>query len=102
LGLPSIREFAILQQTAAVTSTNSLPPEMGTYQDVFQGLGQLPGHHTIKLRNDAQPVIQPAPRVSFKYRKQLQEQLKQMEKNEIITPVTCTQRPQTGLALPYL
>ena len=90
LGLPSIREFELLQETLAVTSKMNLPPDMGKYQDVFQGLGQLPGQYTIKLRNDAQPAIQPARRVPFKFRQQLQEQLKEMEENGIIAPVTET------------
>ena len=88
LGLPSIREFGLLQETLAVNSKMNLPQDMGKYQDVFQGLEQLPGQYTIKLRNDAQPAIQPARRVPFKYREQLQEQLKEMEENGIIAPVT--------------
>ena len=53
-------------------------PIAAKYKDVFEGLGLLPGEHHIKTKKDAQPMIQAARRVPFKYRHQLQQQLKEM------------------------
>lgn len=86
LGLPSIKSFGLLQAAHLVT-TSGVPAMIAPWEDVFQGLGRLPGEHHIQLRSDAQPVIQPARRVPIKYRDQLQQQLQEMEQEGIITPV---------------
>ena len=87
LGLPSIRALGLLHETCEVTD-QSTPPVALAYSEIFEGLGQLPGEHHIKLRHDAQPVIQAARRVPFKYRQRLQKQLQEMVEDSIITPVT--------------
>ena len=87
----SMEATGILQQALAVEA--ALPNDVKEFQDLFEGLGTLPGYHSIKVRQDAQPVVQPARRVPFKYRRQLEKQL-----NEMVTEGARV-KPQSGSAL---
>ena len=58
------------------------------YQDLFKGLGCVPGEINIKLRPDAEPVVEPCRKVPFGKFKELEEELKRMEDNDVITKIT--------------
>jgi len=58
------------------------------YKDVVTGLGCLPGEHTIKMKEGAEPVIEPCRSVPFAQYEPFKEKLKQMEKDGIIVAVT--------------
>ena len=88
IGLPSITDLGLIQQTLAVDATGDTPTAISEFKDVFKGLGRLPGEYSIKLKTNAQPVIQPARRVPFRYRQELKSQLDEMEKQGIIAKVT--------------
>jgi hypothetical protein len=60
---------------------------LNDYPDLFQGLGCLPGEVHIKLKTDAEPVIEPCRKVPFKMQEQLKEELQRMQKAGIIKPV---------------
>lgn len=60
---------------------------LNEYQDLFAGLGCLPGEVDIKLRPDAEPVVQPCRTVPFQLREHMQVELTSMVKAGIITPV---------------
>ena len=86
--LPTLRDMRLIQQAEAVSRMQDLPPLVSKYAEAFEGLGRLPGTYRINLRKDAQPVIQPARRVPFKYRQQLQHQLSEMVRDGMLAPVT--------------
>lgn len=56
-------------------------------EDLFTGLGTLPGKYHIELREDAMPVISPPRRVPFSIQKKLKETLDNMESAGIIMKV---------------
>ena len=86
--LPTLRKIGIIQQAESVNKIQELPEAISQFIDVFQGLGQLPGKHTIRLQKNAQATIQPARRVPFKYRQQLKAQLEEMVDENILAMVT--------------
>ena len=88
IGLPTLRQMGLIQQAQSITERQKLPESISQFTDVFQGLGQLPGTHTIRLQQNAQPTIQPARRVPFKYRQQLRTQLEEMVDADILAKVT--------------
>jgi len=58
------------------------------YKDVFEGLGELPGVHVIKLREDAEPVIEACRKVPFALHDKLKAELDRMEDLGVIDKVT--------------
>jgi len=40
------------------------------YKGVFKGIGRLPGEHKIKLKENVEPVIHPARKVSVAIKKE--------------------------------
>ena len=58
------------------------------YKDVFEGLGELPGVHVIKLRDDAEPVVEACRKVPFALHEKLKNELNRMEKLGVISKVT--------------
>ena len=61
---------------------------MDEYQELFKGLGCVPGEISIQLRPDAEPVVEPCRKVPFGKFKELEEELKRMEENDVITKIT--------------
>ena len=61
---------------------------MDEYQELFKGLGCVPGEISIQLRPDAEPVVEPCRKVPFGKLKELEEELKRMEENDVITKIT--------------
>ena len=61
---------------------------MDEYEDLFKGLGCVPGEISIQLRPDAEPVVEPCRKVPFGKFKELEEELKRMEENDVITKIT--------------
>jgi hypothetical protein len=57
------------------------------YPDLFEGLGCLPGTVHIKLKPDAEPVVETCRRVPFSQLEPLKEELDKMVKARIIEPV---------------
>ena len=57
------------------------------YSDLFEGLGCLPGVVHIKLKPDAEPVVETCRRVPFKLLEPLKEELARMVKAGIIEPI---------------
>ena len=88
IGIPTLKKIGIIQQAQSVTKTQELPEAISQFVDVFQELGQLPGKHTVRLQKNAQPTIQPARRVPFKYRQQPKAQLEKLVHKNILAGVT--------------
>ena len=85
LGLPSCVKMGIIQQASEISERDEL---IETYSDVFEGLGLLPGKHTIHLKNDVCPVIHSTRKVPHRLREQLKAELDKMERDGIIQRVT--------------
>lgn len=58
------------------------------YDDLFKGLGKLPGHYKIPIDNNAHPCICPVRKIPIGVRDQLQKELKRMEDLGVIRKVT--------------
>ena len=50
------------------------------YLDLFQGLGCLPGEHTIKVDSSISPVVHPPRKVPVSLKEKIKEELDGMEK----------------------
>ena len=72
------------QKTAAIKSTEDL---IRKFPDRFQGIGQFPGEYTIKLCDDAQPVIHTPQKCIISTHPKVKEELDKMVKLGVITPV---------------
>ena len=57
------------------------------YQDVFVGLGCLPGKHHITVSDNVRPVQHACRKVPFPLQNKLKAELDKMERDEVITPV---------------
>ena len=58
------------------------------YEDVFKGLGSLPGELHLSVRDDAKPVVNPPRSVAFPIRKEVKQLLEGLEEKGVITKVT--------------
>lgn len=70
-GLEACNRFSLIKKIGSVNSVKK--PQFGEYQkllnsynDVFEGLGCLPGECQIILKESAVPQVDPPRRVSFK------------------------------------
>ncbi|XP_048255270.1 uncharacterized protein K02A2.6-like [Haliotis rufescens] len=84
------RVYEINVDEKNLNSQNSTKPEdiLSEYQDVFTGLGCLPGEHTIKVDKGVTPVIEACRKVPFALHDQLKEELNRMKSLGVITEVT--------------
>ena len=57
------------------------------YDDVFQGLGCLPGQHSIKIQDNATPVVNACRKIPFRLRDILKSELERMEALDVITKI---------------
>lgn len=79
---------------------------MDEYTDVFKGLGLFPGECSLHLKPNATPVVCPPRRIPFALRRQLKDELDEMEKMDVIQKVTeptdwvnalvVAEKPKTG------
>ena len=58
------------------------------YPDLFQGLGCLPGEHTIKLDPSVPPVVHPPRKVPVSLKEKIKDELDRMEKAGVIVRQT--------------
>ena len=78
-----------LQQHSILKS----PTDMGQgifdeYPDLFQGLGCLPGEHSIKLDPRVPPVVHPPRKVPVSLRGKIKDELERMEKAGVVVKHT--------------
>lgn len=105
LGLKACLDFELIKLILSVHSS----PEtsvMDEFADVFTGIGLFPGECTIHINPNAVPVVHPPRRVPLALRDRLKEELKNMEKQDIIVKVTeptewvnsmvAAEKPRTG------
>ena len=58
------------------------------YPDLFQGLGYLPGEHSIKIDPSVPPVVHPPRRVPVSLRGKIKDELDRMEKAGVVVKHT--------------
>lgn len=83
--------FPLKQVSAVDTQTETTPATLQSiakeYSDVFTGLGKYPEKYTIRLKDDAQPTIQPPRRVPQSLHEPLKKKLDDMTQKKVIEPV---------------
>lgn len=57
------------------------------YNDVFKGIGHLPGEQKIRLRADAEPVIHPARKMLVALKKRLKQKLDTLIEENVIRKI---------------
>ena len=63
-------------------------PILSQYDDVFSGLGELPGEYTIQIRPNSVPIVNPPRRLPVSLRNVVKAELDMMVDKQIIAPVT--------------
>ena len=72
------------KKTVPIKSTEDL---IKTFPNRFEDIGQFPGDYTIRLCNNAQPVIHPPKKCPISIHPEVKEELDKMVKLGVITPV---------------
>jgi RNase H-like domain found in reverse transcriptase/Reverse transcriptase (RNA-dependent DNA polymerase)/Integrase zinc binding domain len=91
LGLEACVQLGLIKKIGQVKNPNKVITKadwLKEYDDVFSGLGCLPGEYTIRIKTDAVPKVEPSRRVPLALRDRLKEKLNSLEKQEIIEKVT--------------
>ena len=65
----------------------SIDSMLQEYADVFKGIGQFPGEHTIRLTDNAEPKVYPPRRVPIAMQEKFKAELKCMQDLDVIVPV---------------
>lgn len=86
LGCQACERLNLVKRVFVIEQTKDSVYEdiMKDYSDLFQGLGCLPGEHTIRVDKTVPPVIHPCRKVPFALLKPLKEELDRMEKMDVI------------------
>ena len=74
------RTHLLQQHTIAERPTDMDQSILDKYPDLFQGLGCLPGNHTIKLDPSVAPVVHPPRKVPVSLKGKIKDKLDRMEK----------------------
>ena len=75
----------LLQQQSPLKCPEGMAKKMyEQYSDLFQGLGCLPGEHTIKVDSSISPVVHPPRKVPVSLKEKIREELDRMEKAEVV------------------
>ncbi|CAB3985408.1 Transposon Ty3-G Gag-Pol poly, partial [Paramuricea clavata] len=86
LAVVNLTNCDILALTIKPPEDNSYVAE--EYADVFDGLGEIPGAHTITIEDTAKPVIHAPRRVPVALRSQIKAKLDELVDRKVIVPVT--------------
>lgn len=78
-------DLRMVQRINALLTEQKLFEE---YEDVFEGLGSLPGTHHIELQPDSKPVVHPPQRVPAALRVRVKTELERMERLGVIKSVS--------------
>jgi hypothetical protein len=90
LGLEACSKFNLIKKIGSVNESQFGPYQtlINSYEDIFEGLGCLPGKCHIHLRDNANPHVDPPRRVPFKLMGPYKDELARMEKLKVIEKVT--------------
>ena len=89
LGLAACERLNLVKRVLVVESEGETVYDelMEEYSDLFQGLGCLPGEHTIRVDKNVPPVINPCRKVPFALQKPLKTELDRMESLNVIEKI---------------
>lgn len=87
LGLKSCQELNLVKRIYAVNNRKSSEEILNRFEDLFDGLGCLPGKHTIKIDKEVSPVVHAPRKVPFALKKKVKVELDKMEKQGVIEKV---------------
>lgn len=91
LGRDACAELDVVRRVMSIqkssVSSEIIPKFLEQYDDVFTGLGCLPGKYTIKLRENSIPVVHAPRKLPFSIRDQVKNKLSEMECQGIICKV---------------
>lgn len=91
LGLPSSRSLKLVTLHCSIETSqpiNSVESLKARYPEQFDRIGNFPGEYHITLKPEAHPVIHAPRKFAIHLKKDLEKELKSMEKNGVITKVT--------------
>lgn len=89
LGLATCERLNLVRRVLVVEETNNTEYDsiLREYEDVFKGLGCLPGVHNIQVDETVPPVVHPCRKVPFALKHQLKEELDRMESLGVIRKI---------------
>lgn len=88
LGLVDCLQFGLISRVNVVNLLKTKDEIFECYKDIFDGLGRIPGLCTIKLADNAKPVIQCQRKVPFGLRDRLKSTLDSLEKKRSFKKLT--------------
>lgn len=83
----SCEELQLLKRVFSVSELSSDRNILDDFNDVFEGIGCLPGAYKIQLKEKVEPVIHPPRKLPVALKEQVKEKLIEMEKQGVITKV---------------
>lgn len=89
LGSSACERLNLIKRVLVVDSEEDMDYDelMKECSDLFQGLGCLPGEHTIKVVKNVPPVINPFCKVPFALQKPMKAELDRMESLKVIEKI---------------
>ncbi|CAK1583539.1 unnamed protein product [Parnassius mnemosyne] len=87
LGRFACSELDMVRRVMSIQEDSGVPSFLGQYDDVFQGIGCLPGNYRIKLHENVVPVVHAPRKLPFAIRDNVKKKLEEMEKQGIIAKV---------------
>ncbi|XP_041349296.1 uncharacterized protein K02A2.6-like [Gigantopelta aegis] len=85
LGCKSCEKMGLVKRVLSLE--HHIETDIKEYADTFEGLGCLPGKVSIKLHNDAIPVVEPCRKVPFALYDKLKAELHKMEDMKVIEKI---------------
>ncbi|KAI8506223.1 hypothetical protein Bbelb_156500 [Branchiostoma belcheri] len=106
LSLKACLSLQLIKLVLTVQETQTAQSILEEYKDVFEGIGQLPGEHTIQLDHSVPPKVHPPRRIPVSLRDPLKAELDRMERLGVIRKVdeptdwvnslVVVEKPRTG------
>ncbi|KAI8511855.1 hypothetical protein Bbelb_109550 [Branchiostoma belcheri] len=87
LSLKACLSLQLIKLVLTVQETQTAQSILEEYKDVFEGIGQLPGEHTIQLDHSVPPKVHPPRRIPVSLRDPLKAELDRMERLGVIRKV---------------
>lgn len=86
LGSDTCSKLGLIQRIHSIERKNRAVPYAipQDYQDLFSGLGCLPGTYSIKVDKNIQPVIHPPRKIPIALKDKVKEELDRMEREGVI------------------
>lgn len=87
LSLQTCVDLGLIRRVDSLHAFGDMDSVVNQYQDVFGGLGTVPGEHHIELDPTVKPVIHPPRKVPFGLQERLRETLDKLESTGVIRKV---------------